>query len=121
MIKYLETMISFGDSNLVCWGNGQCNSFLNNEEHCFDGGDCSRKYATLSECNDRSCCNDVTAIMVDVCKECNCIEEWFKPSVKCKDCCNGSESIKVTSTVLTLVLFHILYKLHLLNLRLWNF
>ena len=105
----------------MCWGNGQCNSFLNNEEHCFDGGDCSRKYATLSECNDRSCCNDVTAIMVDVCKECNCIEEWFKPSVNCKGCCNGSESIKVALTVLTLVLFHILYKLHLLNLRLWNF
>jgi hypothetical protein len=109
----------------MCWGNGQCNSFLNNEKHCIDGGDCSRTFAKLSECNDRSCCNGFTAIMVEVCKECNCNE--LEPSVICKECClkglgpNGSEPIKVALSVLILVLFQILHILHLLNLRLWNF
>ena len=28
-------------SNYACWGNGECNSFLNTPENCFDGGDCS--------------------------------------------------------------------------------
>ena len=113
---------TFCDSNLLCWGNGQCNSFLNNEQHCFDGGDCSRKFAKLSECNDRSCCNNITAIAVAVCKECNCND--FFPSAKCKECClqglgtNGSESMKIAST---LVIFYILHKIHLLNLRLWIF
>ena len=114
---------TFCDSNLICWGNGQCNSFLNNEKHCFDGGDCSRKFAKKSECNDRSCCNDVTAIMVEICRECNCNE--LEPSVECKECCskglgtNGSESMKVESTALKLVMIHIW--LHLLSLRLRNF
>ena len=113
---------TFCDSNLLCWGNGQCNSFLNNEQHCFDGGDCSRKFAKLSECNDRSCCNNITAIAVEICKECKCND--FFPSVKCKECClkglgtNGSGSMKIAST---LVIFYILHKLHLLNLRLWIF
>ena len=27
-----------------CWGNGECNPFLNDKDHCDDGGDCSWEF-----------------------------------------------------------------------------
>ena len=24
----------------TCWGNGECNPFLNDADHCYDGGEC---------------------------------------------------------------------------------
>ena len=48
---------SMCDSNYRCWGNGECNQFLNNSTYCYDGGDCSNKNFTLALCNNATCCN----------------------------------------------------------------
>ena len=46
------------ESNFGCWGDGQCNLFLNTSKNCFDGGDCSKTdVKIMSECNDINCCN----------------------------------------------------------------
>ena len=45
------------ESNFGCWGDGQCNEFLNTFKNCFDGGDCSKPEMRMSECNEINCCN----------------------------------------------------------------
>ena len=37
------------ESNESCWGNGICDPILNSTEYCYDGGDCSYKYAMSGE------------------------------------------------------------------------
>ena len=45
------------ESNFGCWGDGQCNQFLNTSKNCFDGGDCSKPEVKMSKCNEINCCN----------------------------------------------------------------
>ena len=44
---------NYCDTRSKCWADGICDSFLNNEKHCFDGGDCEYKYKTN---NVDTCC-----------------------------------------------------------------
>ncbi len=75
---------------------------IKHKRHCFDGGDCSRKEVKMSKCNDRSCCTEAAAI-AEICKPCNCNEVDQSDPI-CKECClNGSQSIKVTSSVIMLL------------------
>ena len=85
---------------------------MNNEEHCFDGGDCSRNEVKSSKCNDRSCCTQATAI-AEICNTCNCNQI---DGTICKGCClngfgsngtNGIDPVKVTYSVQTIIVFHI--------------
>ena len=39
-----------------CWGNGHCETFLNNSNTCFDGGDCNYRYGKTSKCSNTKCC-----------------------------------------------------------------
>ena len=58
------------NSNYACWGNGECNSFLNHAKFCFDGGDCTSKDKTMSKCNNLECCTE----RAEFCKTfCDCI------------------------------------------------
>ena len=47
---------SMCDSNYRCWGNAECNQFLNDSTHCYDGGDCFNT-TKLASCNNATCCN----------------------------------------------------------------
>ena len=51
----------FCKSNERCWGNGVCDPILNSSSYCFDGGDCSYRYAMsgegIDQCGDIECCN----------------------------------------------------------------
>ena len=45
-------------SDFACWGNGECNAFLNTTENCFDGGDCRSRYGKTADCNSTECCTE---------------------------------------------------------------
>ena len=32
------------NSTSICWGDGTCDTPLNDAEHCFDGGDCTYRF-----------------------------------------------------------------------------
>ena len=36
------------DSMSACWGDGTCDSYLNSEKFCHDGGDCNYRYKNTS-------------------------------------------------------------------------
>ena len=96
-------------SNYSCWGNGECNTFLNSSKHCYDGGDCTSKYRKISKCNDEKCCTQ----RLEDCKEfCDCKEDdfssscilecWSKPGVKENMC--PSSYLPVTSNEVLLAI-----------------
>ena len=75
------------ESNHYCWGDGRCNQFMNSTKYGNDGGDCLRKIATFSKCNNLDCCDDEKARTDEICEKRNCDCEKQDLSGFCKDFC----------------------------------
>ena len=81
-----------------CWGNGECNPYLNTLERCWDGGDCF---------NDRTpykCIEDQYE-QAEFCRKmaCDCNKRYL--SYKCEVCCPPStgttKSTETTKSTVT--------------------
>ena len=50
---------------------------MNSEKYGFDGGDCKRENQTISTCNEKGCCDDVNAWVIEICtkRACDCTKQ----------------------------------------------
>ena len=128
---------SFLNNEEHCFDGGDCNRKVVKSAKCNDRSCCNEATAIAEACNTCDCneipdlpplsiCKECCLAIVEACKICNC-NEIDQSDPNCKQCClnglgfngtvpalttttirpNGSESIKVTSSVLKIMLLYI--------------